>query len=178
MNEKKQRSNLTTCLMVVFIFAGLGVLSLCCFFTMGPTVGTVLSGIREGLEESGPAGTPRPTPTPNIAPLYATIEAEYSSMTDVQQEAYFDSLAGAEVVEWEGTIKDVVKVVGFYNVLVNTSDSSLVADVYLMNIPGDDALNLNLGDTIIFSGKIQNVEEILSPVVYVVDVTIHQTEGD
>lgn len=99
-------------------------------------------------------------------------------MTDVQQDDYFDSLAGAEVVEWEGEIKDVVKVVGLYSVMVDAGTSSFVADVYLLNIPEDTAKNLSLGDTITFSGKIQNVEEIVSPVVYVTNVTIHEPEGD
>lgn len=175
-----QKQNRTNRLLIILILLVLTLLTCCCFLFGGPTVGMVLSGIRTGLEDSGQSdgGNPDPTATPNLAPLYATIEAEYESMTDVQQEQYFDSLAGAEVVEWEGEVKDVVKVVGLYNVLVDAGSSSFVADVYLMNISSETALELSLGDTITFSGEIQNVEEILSPVVYVVDVTIHENEGN
>lgn len=125
-----------------------------------------------------PTATPIPSATPHIAPLYPTIAAEYNEMTDIQQERYLETFAGAEAIEWTGKVEEVSEFLGTISVYVDAGRETAGFDVALYDIDEDIAITLNVGDTITFSGRIRDITTVFGLLVTIDDATIHSTEGD
>ncbi len=122
---------------------------------------------------------PKPTPTylaPPVHEILATWRDE--SLTDVQRDAYLNSLKGKRAVNWSGRVTNVDKTLFFfYTVEVDvTGDSDY--DV-IFPVSKEEALRINKGQHIVFSGTISSFSSFLglSHTIHLSNVTFRLVEA-
>lgn len=124
-----------------------------------------------GTNTQGPSPTatqtqsPTPTMTPvPTSPSFEQLLRKHENMTDAQWSAYRRELEGHVVVGWRGWVEDVEEPrSGMSRILVDMdSPQSLfsVQDVYL-DLPSETAIELRRDQLIIFSGRIDSVNDFL-----------------
>lgn len=153
---------------LILVLTALAFVCLCLFFAM-PNQQTSSGPISNSTLGVDPA----PTIAPRIAPLYPTLAAEYSRMTEVQQDRYLESLVGANVVKWEALVEEVSKSFGEYVVFADAGRPTAGSDVAIWGLSEEIAINLNIGDRIVFSGQIANISTFLGLTVRIENAVIH-----
>ena len=124
-------------------------------------------------------GIPIETPTQiTIAPSFQEIQNRVDQMTEIQWKAYLPTLKGMKVTDWAGWINDVDKRFGDeYQIWVDMDDPNelfTTTDVYLYGINEEQAIVINKGSRIIFSGIISKVSEFLGDITIYVDNVSYQ----
>jgi hypothetical protein len=131
-------------------------------------------------ETSGTTGTTRRTSTAKSQPTAPSIEEileTVENMTDAQRNKYNESIQGSRVEEWEGIVMDVDEgeLFGGFSVYVDMVPDNFSSEVHI-KVDEDVALTLNKGETIIFSGDIQSVSDLLGTTVFIENATIRSAE--
>lgn len=167
MSEKKGRSKL---------WSGLGVMLLlfCCGMT---ALGALLSQGTESESNNDVSvrtnstrePTAEPTPQP-IAPSIEEIFEAVDGMTDAQRNNHNRQLKGNLVEGWMGEVVDVnAPELDFLEntstIYVDMIDDNIGAEVHIVDIDEETALEIGLGSTIIFSGTIKTVTDVFGTVV-------------
>lgn len=131
---------------------------------------------RSSTSGNTPAPAASPTAQP-IAPPAAEIIDTTQGMTDAQRNAYNESLKASRVEGWRGVVTDVDEgeILGGFTVLVEMDESNLGADVYI-DVNEDVALDLVKGSTIVFSGDIDYVSDVMGVGIHVKNATIEAVE--
>lgn len=156
------------------IIAVLGGIALACVLIL-----FVVSEPEDNEASQASENSDDPAPTPLTAPLYPTIAAAYLDMTDVQQDRYLESLAGMEAVKWDGLVEDVTETLGDFTVFVDSGRETAGHDVVLWDVDEDTAVSLNIGDRVVFSGKVREVSDSLFGLTATIEnTTIHEVRGD
>jgi hypothetical protein len=131
--------------------------------TPATTAGNTSANTPTAQNTSIPAPTTPPAPE---APAYADIAVKKASMTDAQWSAYADTLKGNHITNWQGTVLDVSQRIlsDDYNIQVDldSKGGSLNVAEALVDVPKADALKVEKGQAITFSGTIESVNCIIT----------------
>jgi hypothetical protein len=140
-----------------------------------PSSDTTETTVSSNQENSTPTLQPTTIP-PTLQPLAPSIQeifAQTENMTDAQRNQYNESIKGARVENWTGTILDVDEgeILGGFTIYIDMLSENFGAEVHI-DVPKEIALSLNKGQTITFSGDIQSVSDILGITVFIENATI------
>lgn len=159
-----------TMVVLVLVFIGKSVVDLNTTATLDP----------DRFADRGPKKTASPnkmilaataSPTPEISKLsFVEIEQNYSSMTEAQFKEYKNGINGS-LVKWTGTVEEVqTKTLGTYAVRV--CDSYLCSNDITLLYKNENALKLNKGQKITFTGNVFDVSTFLGMTVYLNNVEL------
>ena len=135
--------------------------------TVADTQSVASNEIQAALDNSFPATStlhPVPTPTPYpTAPRIEEMVSKRSTMTEAQWNNYASNLKRHNVTNWRGTISEVSDFLGTYTVHVDVTDENVGADV-VFSLPKEEALAINIGDELVFSGIVDSVNMLFGSV--------------
>ena len=105
-------------------------------------------------------------------PSIEEIAKELDGMTDAQSNRYLDTLKNSRVENWQGKVSEVDEgFLGGFTVIVDMDESSFT-NIVTFDVSEDIALLLSKGDTIVFSGDVDYVSDILGLSIHVKNVEI------
>src|SRR5690606_21354337 len=100
-----------------------------------------------------PTITPTPAPNDDVVTDFESICGLKSDMTDVQIDAYYESLRGKRVIDWYGYVYDVYERNGTYIVLISLEPKRFFMwsrEIELRGVSREVAVQLNLEQRVKF----------------------------
>jgi hypothetical protein len=119
-------------------------------------------------QDAEPTTVPSPTATPppeqETVADFDSICGSKSGMTDVQVEAYYESLSGKHVIDWDGYVYDVHSMGGTYAILIANEPKGFwwSRQIELRGIPRNIAVQMDVEEHVRYSGTIQGAETFIT----------------
>lgn len=100
-----------------------------------------------------------PTVTPEwMAPPFAEICGSNNKLTEIQQTARVKAMEGKKIAGWDGKVYDVAKDGEKYKVEIDAEGGIFSARQLVLEDLPESVANLNVGQTVFYSGTIQTID--------------------